>query len=887
MTSFPRSPRLGFKILSSILGRGEHDTLIGDYEEFYLETARTKGTAAARLWYWRQIARFFPAYFVHAWIRSGEVFKNHIITSLRNIRKHKGYSLLNVLGLAIGLAACLLLLLYTKDELSYDRFNDKADRTYRLMALMKRQGQDFNISGAGAPVAASLLRDFPEVEEAVRFRDTDSLRLKYGDLQFRENRVVHADPSFFKVFSVRLVRGDPQTALAEPRTMVLSRATAAKFFGSDDPVGKILRVDDREDYQVTGVFEDIPRPSHFHFDLIISLSTLAESRMPIWMTFNFPTYLVLRQDASVAELEAKLPAYLNSHLGTEVKTAMGTTLEEFLAKSETTLTYRLQPLTKIHLFSTGGMNEFEPGSDIKYVALFGLVALFILILAAENFVNLATARSAGRAKEVGLRKVLGSFRGSLIRQFLVEAVVLSLAAFALALGTVAIALPFFNRMAGKELGLAALGQPLTAAMALGLTLAIGLLAGAYPAFVLSAFRPSPVLRGRPASGVRGGGLRRTLVVFQFAVSVLLIIGTVVVFRQLRFIQATRLGFNKDQVLILNQADLLQDRAAVLKEEMLRHPQVLRASLSGYLPVPSSRRTRLPVAAEGDPEPGKANPLNIWTVDHDYLDTLEMKIVLGRNFSRSFPTDEGAVLVNQAAAKHFGYDAPLGRRLTTVDMDEGAEGMKARLTTFTIIGVVEDFHFESLRAAISPLVVRLGDDHGSLILRIRAGGVAAVLDDLRTRWRTLLPGEPFVFSFLDDRLDDMYKAEFRIGRVFGVFSGLAVFIGCLGLFGLASFTAAKRTKEIGIHRILGATVPTIVRKLVQEYIVLVVLANIIAGPVGYWVMSRWLGGFAYRTGIGWDIFAGTAFLTLAVAVLTVGYHSLKAASASPVSALRYE
>jgi len=814
------------------------------------------------------------------------MLKNYIVTSMRNIRKHKGYSLLNVLGLAIGLAACLLVLLYTKDELSYDRFNVKADRIYRLMAMMKRQGREFNISGAGAPVAAAMLKDFPEVEEALRFREADSLRLKYGDIQSRENRAVYADPSFFNMFSVRLVRGDPQTALAEPRTLVLSRTTAAKYFGPADPLGKVLRVDEGDDYTVTGVYEDIPRASHFHFDLIVSLATLAESRAPLWMTFNFPTYLMLRKGASIAEFEAKLPAYLNTHVNTELKAAMGITIEEFLAKSETTLNYRFQPLTKIHLYSSGGINEFEPGSDIKYVYLFGLVAFFILILAAVNFVNLATARSAGRAKEVGLRKVLGSFRGSLIRQFLVEALVLSLVAFVFAVGMVALALPFFNRMAGKDLDLAALGQPLTGAMALGLALAIGLLAGAYPAFILSAFRPSPVLRGRLASGFRGGRLRRVLVVFQFAVSVLMIIGTVVVFRQLRYVQTTRLGFNKDQVLILNQANLLKDRAAVLKEEMLRHPQVLRASLSGFLPVPSSR-INLPVAAEGDPEPVKANPLNIWIVDHDYLDTLEMKIASGRNFSRSFPTDASAVLINQAAAKYFGYDAPLGRLLTTVDMEEDADGPKPRLTTFTVIGVVEDFHFESLRAAISPLVIRLGDSRGSLILRVKAGGVAAVLEALRAQWRALLPGEPFAYCFLDERFEAIYKTEMRIGRVFAIFAGLAVFIGCLGLFGLASFSTARRIKEIGIHRVLGASIPQIFQRLVREYLFLVAAANIIAWPVAYALMSNWLRGFVYRTGIGWAVFAGTGALTLAVALLTVGFHSIKAASADPAAVLKYE
>ena len=785
------------------------------------------------------------------------------------------------------MAGCLLAVLYIRDEISYDRYNAKADRIHRLTANVLRQGQELVISGAGAPVAQALKEGFPEVEDAVRFRQEGSIRVKAGEASFRELNVVYSEPSFFNIFTVPLLQGDPRTALASRRTLVLSRTTAAKYFGRDNPLGKTVVIDGADEWTVTGVFEDIPRASHFHFDIILSFASLDVEKDPIessWMSFNFQTYVLFREGASPRDLESKLDSLIMSHLAPEIKQKMGISVEDFLKRSGMRIENRLQRLTDIHLRGGDGIAEFEANSDIKYISLFTAVSLFVLLLAVVNFVNLATARSSGRAKEVGIRKVLGSFRRDLIGQFLLESLVFSLIAFLFAVLLVRLALPLFNQLAGKQMDVALLATPGIAASALGLVVGIALLAGAYPAFFISAFIPAPVLKGELRQGMKGGLVRRCLVVFQFAVSVVLVVGTLVVFRQLRYIQNEKVGFNRNQVLVLDNTSLIGAKADALKEEMRAYPRVVKASLSGFLPVPSSR-ARMTIAAEGDPDGRNAPPIAVWTVDHDYLDTLEMTLASGRNFSREMGTDSGAVILNQAAVRHFQFDDPVGKRVVLHDL--GSDRQSFIQQPYTVIGVVEDFNYESLRAAVEPMMLRLGTSRGKLILRVKGEDLAGTIETLRDKWAEFAPGEPFEYFFLDERFDKMYASELRIGRIFGSFAGLAVFIGCLGLFGLAAFSAAKRTKEIGIHKVFGATVPDVLRLLVREYVVLVALANLIAWPVAYLIMSDWLRDFAYRTGIGWAGFVGTGLGTVAVALLTVGFQSIKAASASPIETLKYE
>jgi putative ABC transport system permease protein len=882
-----RMSRLGRKVLSAVLGRGEHFTVIGDLEEIHAEIAREKGPFRAGAWYWGQILRSIPAYASHLVYWSGVMLKNYFVTTLRTIKKQKAFTFINVLGLAIGMAACLLALLYIRDEFSYDMYNLKADRIHRVGARVVRQGQEFNISGACAPLARHLKDNFPEVEDAVRMRQGDSIRLKAGEASFRESKVVYSEPSFFNIFTVPLLQGDPETALASRRSLVLSRTAAAKYFGKANPVGKTVLIDGAEEWAVTGVFEDIPRTSHFHFDVIRSFASLDVEKDPLegsWMSFNYQTYVLFREGASTRDLAGKLDSVIMSRMAPEVKQMMGISVEDFLKRSGMQIENRLQPLRDIHLRSGDGISEFEANGDIKSIALFSAVSLFILLLAAVNFVNLATARSSGRAKEVGVRKVLGSLRRDLVGQFLLESLVFSLIALLFAVLLVWLALPVFNQLSGKDMEASLLATPGMAAAALGLVLLIALLAGAYPAFYISAFRPAPILKGEQRTILGGGLLRRALVVFQFAVSIVLIVGTLVVFRQLRYIRSEKVGFNRDQVLVLDNVNLLGTKAEAFKEEMLAYPRVVKASLSSFLPVPSARNVII-VAAENDPDGRNAPPVAFWTVDHDYIETLEMKLVAGRNFSRELATDTEAVILNEAAVRKFQFDAPLGKRVVSYDV--GADGQDFVQKTLSVVGVVEDFNFESLRTAVEPLVLRLGPSRGKLILRVRAGDMKGTIDALRRKWAAFAPAEPFEYFFLDDRFNTMYGSELRTGRVFGSFAGLAVLIGCLGLFGLAAFSAAKRTREIGIHKVFGATVPDVLKLLVREYVLLVVAANVVAWPIAFLMMSAWLRNFAYRTGVGWEGFVGTGLATLVLAVLTVGFQSVKAASASPAEALKYE
>ncbi len=816
------------------------------------------------------------------------MFLNYFKVAFRNLSRTKGYTLITLSGLAIGITACLLAFLYIQDELNYDRFNEKSERIFRIATHMVREGREINFIGAGSPAAKTMMEEFPEIENAVRFRDEGSVKVQVGASVFREGKVIYSDPSFFDVFSVPLLKGDRGAVLKAPRTVVLSRTTAEKYFGSTDPVGKMLRIDDQADWQVSGIFADIPRTSHFHFDLIVSFSTLDLTTIPTmssWMSFNFQTYLLLRPGASASDLEAKLPLLFATHLAPEIKQFMGTSLDDFMTKAKMKLDYSLQPLAAIHLRSNYDGGEFEPNSDIKYIFLFSAVSLFILILAIINFINLSTARSISRAKEVGLRKVLGSFRLDLVKQFLTESLVLCLLAMAIACLLTVIVLPLFNSLTAKELAVSALANPAAIAVIMALTLLVTILAGAYPAFLLSAFRPAAILRGHAGSATGKGRLRRGLVVFQFAVSAVMIIGTLVVFRQLHYIQYKKLGFDKEHVLILRQCHLLGSHAETLKQEVMRIPQVASATLSSFLPVPSAR-ARLPIARSDNPNPRQAFPVSFWRIDEDYIDTLGMKIVAGRNFSAQLGGEARAILINQAAVRHFGLKKPLGQTLIMMDMDAEKPGAMVQVPC-TIIGVVEDFHYESLREAIAPLVLRREQSRGNLVMRLKPGPIASVIKTLKGKWTALLPGEPFEYAFLDESFDALYTSEMRIGRIFAVFAALAVLIGCLGLFGLASFSAAKRTKEIGVRKVLGATAREMALLLVRDYVMLVTLANLIAWPVAYYLMQRWLQNFAYRTSLSITLFIFSGLLGLAIALLTVGYQAVRAARANPVDSLRYE
>jgi putative ABC transport system permease protein len=872
-------PPLAEHLVSRALDEAERSARLGDLEERYQYLVNERGERRARAWYRRQALQLVILAVINHILWSCIMFKNNLVIAWRNIKRHKGYSFINISGLAIGMACCLLILMFVNDELNYDAFNEKASRIYRVAGSFFYGGRGFDIAVAPAPMAQALIDEFPEVENAVRFRQSGKYIFRYGDNAFRETRVSYVDPSFFDIFSIPLLKGNPDTALSDPNMLIMSRKTAQKYFADEDPIGKALRLNDRTDYIVTGVFEEIPGNSHFHFDVLIAMTSLEESKSDFWLSNNFQTYILLHEGADPELLEAKFPDMLVKYMDPQFEAAMGKSMEKLVKENEFKAEFFLQPLQDIHLHSDL-VAEMEPTSDVKYVLIFTAVAFFILIIAAINYLNLSTARSAGRAREVGIRKVLGSARFQLIRQFLTESMMLCLVSLVLALGLMRLAFSFFNSLSGKFLSMTDLGNPVMMAVLVSVTIIVGILAGSYSSFFISAYQPVNVLKGQLKSGFRTGWLRNGLVVFQFSSSIVLIIGTFVVYNQLHYIQNKRLGYDKEQVIILNNTYLLGDQAETFKNQMLTYPQIVNASISGYLPVPSNNNISA-VLPEGEINSQKATSMENWIVDYDYITTMGMKIVEGRDFSREFSSDNRTALINQATARQFDWAQPVGKRIGRVISDQGD------IELYEVIGVVEDFHFETLKETIGPLVMFLGENNDNISFRVETEDISGTIGQLQKEWKKFLPNQPFEYSFLDERFANMYQTEQRIGQIFGVFAGFAVFIGCLGLFGLAAFTAEQRTKEIGIRKVLGATSPNIVRLMTREFVFLIAVANVIAWPVAFWVMKEWLEDFSYRVSMSIWVFVGAGSLTLLIALLTVGYQAVKAAIANPADSIRYE
>lgn len=805
------------------------------------------------------------------------MFKNYLKVAVRSLFKNKFYSLLNISGLAIGVAACLMITLFVLDEVSYDKYYKKADRIYRMKANGAMNGNAFDIAVVGPSVGETMLADLPQVENYGRFRQNGSPFIKHGDNVFKEEKFVWADNAILDIFDFQMLEGDVTSALLEPRALVMSESAAKKYFGDEPALGKIVRFRSTDGYKVTGVYKDIPSNTHFDFDVMGSIVTIDESRQKMWLSMNFQTYLVLKEGASVDELRAAMPDMMSKYIGPEVKQFMQVEWEE-LASTGNEFAMDFQPVGDIHLHSDL-QAELAPNSDVKYVYIFSAIAAFILLIACINFMNLSTARSARRAKEVGVRKVMGSLKGQLVNQFLAESIVISGISFLLAIGIAYFGLPFFNNLANKTLRIP-FADPMFYVSTFGAIFVIGLLAGSYPAFFLSAFQPVKVLKGSINSGMKSGKLRSALVVVQFCASIFLVIGTVVILQQLNYIQNKKLGFSKEQVIIVNDAYLAGENAAVLKERMESYPEVSSASLSGFIPTPSSRNNSAFVKGM---VPSRENTVLMgqWTIDHEYFETMGMEIIQGRAFSKDLVTDSTACIINESAAKQLGWSDPINQTIGQfVDMQGTLRGLK-------VVGVVKDFHFESLRTHITPLLLQLGNSTGLLNIKAQTDDYAGLLAKIENDWNELAPNQPFETSFLDERFTRIYDAEQRTGNIFAVFAGLALLIACLGLFGLAAFTAENRIKEVGIRKVLGASVGQIVYMLSNEMGKLVLVAFVIAAPLAYFFMDDWLQDFQYRTNIGWWIFAVTAFGALFIAVATMSYQSLKAATSNPVKSLRSE
>jgi putative ABC transport system permease protein len=806
------------------------------------------------------------------------MFRNYLRIALRNLRRNKVFTAINVLGLALGLATCMVILLFVQHELSYDRYNEKADQIVRVVIKGRMQGDDLKEAHVMPPVAAALKKEYPEVLDATRIRDMGCPRVAYGDKLLRDDRLAFVDSNFFRVFTLPLVKGNARTVLLQPYSVVITREVAKKYFGDADPIGKVLVFKDANtSLTVTGLMDAVPEASHFHFGLFASMSSLQEARSDSWMESNFFTYLVLRKGYDYHKLEARLPQTVDSYMAPQMERALHMTLTQFRQNGSSIGLY-LQPLTDIHLHSDL-TQDLEPYGDIQYVYIFSVIAVFILLIACINFMNLSTAGAAKRSREVGIRKVLGSEQRQLIQQFLSESLLLTALALVLALVIVWSVLPLFNQLTGQQLKRELTRSPWLIPGLLLAGLFTGLLAGSYPAFFLSAFNPIAVLKTRSGGDHKSAGLRSGLVVFQFFISICLIIGTAVVYQQLSYIQHKQLGYDRDKVVVVEETYWLGKNLNAFREQLRQDPRIASVSASEYLPAGTSDNNNFFVWP--DDESLRLIKSIRYGVDENYLGTLRMSLAAGRNFSREFGADSTAAIVNETAARAFGWaaDAAIGHTLSKF------EGEVKK--TWHVVGVVKDFNFKSLHQRITPVVMVLDRMDGTTIARIRTDDIPGVLASMRKNWNFLTAEAPFSYSFLDDRYNQMYKNDRHTGILLTIFAGLTIFVACLGLFGLATFTAEQRTKEIGIRKVLGADVKGIVALLASGFLRLVALAFVLAAPVAWFFMNKWLQDFAYPVSIGYGVFLLAAGIAFVIALLTISVRAIRAATANPVKSLRSE
>lgn len=809
------------------------------------------------------------------------MIRNYIKTAIRSLRKNKGFTTINILGLALGLATCLLIVLYVADELSYDRYNDKAGRIYRVNEDLKLGDNSVKYAVCMAPLAKTLTAEYPYVENATRIKNAGTSHVKKGILNISENRIAFADPSLFDVFTLPMINGNPASALVEPNSVVITETTSKKYFNSTNVVGKTLLFNDNTLCKVTGVIKDVPQQSHFNFDFFISMSSFPDSRSTEWLRSDYNTYVLLKDKSYAKQLEASFPALLEKFSGPQMKSELKMSIAEF-EKRGSFFRLNLIPLTDIHLKSSIS-GELGSNGTKQYIYIFLLIAVFILLIACVNFMNLSTARSSNRAREVGVRKVLGSARKHLIAQFLTESVLVTVIATVLAFVVALFLLPLFNQLSGKALAINAASLSWIVPSLLFVALFVGILSGSYPAFYLSAFQPVDVLKGKLATGFKGGRLRSFFVVFQFSISILLIIGTLVIYNQLNYIQTKNLGYNRNQVLVIKNVFELNNQAKLFKQKVKEIPGVINATMTGFLPTSGFKSTSIYYRDATLNEKTSMFPQS-WQVDEDYVPTLDMKMAAGRNFSKDMPTDSAGVVINQAAAKFLGFKDPVN---SIIYRSMGSQHDMAHMKQYRILGVVKDFNFNSLHENITPVILTLADDNGGLSIRVNTDNLTSLLAQITSVWKELNPNVQVNYSFMDQDFDATYRTEQRTGQLFIIFTTLAIVIACLGLFGLAAYAAEQRTKEIGIRKVLGASVTAIAGMLSVDFVKLVGISILIASPMAWYLMNKWLQDFAYRISIQWWMLVVAGVAALLIAIITVSFQSIKAAIANPVDSLKNE
>ncbi len=793
------------------------------------------------------------------------MFKNYFKIALRNLWKHRVFSFIIILGLSVGMTACFLIYLYVSFETSYDDFNSKADRIYRVVTDIKTPSDMLHWSSTSGPMAINMRNDFPEVESAIRI-SYQSFLVKKGDIKFQEKNTIMADSTLFNIFDFPLIYGDKKTALKEPMSIVLSQTAAKKYFGDENPVGKqVLLTGAAINSTITGVMKDIPENSQIKADMIVSMSSQKQvngySLDSGWSSFNLTSYILLKQGTNPATLAAKFPKFLDFHTGKQLKDA------------QMSFTLFLEPLREVYLRST---RDDSASGNIYNVYIFSIIAIFILLIACINFINLTTARSAERAKEVGIRKVAGAERTQLMRQFIGESILLCMIAFVITVILSIILIPLFNQLAGKTISTGFFQHPSNVLLLFLTALGIGCIAGIYPALVLSSYKPIVVLKGRFATGVKGILLRQVLVVLQFTISIALIISTIVVYNQMKYMRNQQLGFDKDHLMIIDtNGDSNKD---AFKQSLSTVPGVLSTSYCSSVPGNGNSTAYSKVQNKnGDMQTAS---LDVYFVDFDYLSQYKMQVIAGRGFSKQFGTDTTqAMVINESTAKLLGYTSPqqaIGR-----NFDQwGRQGK--------IIGVIKDFHYQSLQQPIRPLTMRIEPGGYQFIsIKVASTNLPSTIKSIETNWNKIIPNRPFDYTFLDESFDKQYRAEDRFGNLFLNFAILAIFISCLGLLGLASYSTIQRTKEIGVRKVMGASVSNIVNLLSKDFLKLVLIAFLIATPIAAIGMYKWLQGFAYRMNLSVWTFLLAGIMATLIAFITVSYQAIKAAIANPVKSLRTE
>ena len=805
------------------------------------------------------------------------MLKNLLKHSVRSFKRQRSYIIINILGLSIGIACSLLITLYILNEATYDRYNLKKDRIFRTILNGKIGGQEITIFASPAIMGPTLVKEFPEVEDFLRMADGGPTVLEYNNQTFSENDLIEVDSSFFNFFSIPVLKGDPGNLLNEPHKAVLSESTAKKIFGNEDPIDKQIKIGtDTIRYTVSGVMADIPEKTHFKANVITSFMTNPRSQNPVWLSNSFSTYLLLKPNTTYKTIDEKFPDLLVKYVGPEVEKYMGIPLDEF-DKQGNLYRFYLQNLKDIHL-DPSIQQHFKSAVDPKYLEIFGAIAILIVLIAAINFMNLATAQASRRAKEVGIKKVGGSTRGMLITQFLSESFMLTLGALIFAIMLIKISLPYFGDILDINLKLGLLSNWYTIPALVLFSLFVGILAGSYPSFYLSSFNPYEVLKGSLKSSSKNSNLRRILVVFQFAVSILLIIGTMVMYRQINYMLNKDVGFKKDQLLVIDRAHAIGQRMKTFKAE-IREIQGVE-NISSSTAVPGRNNNNNGYGIEGRSEESFLLTTN-W-VDYDFIETYGMELASGRTFDESYSSDSSACLVNESAIKNFSLPDPEKTRFI-----EAGEGER---TYRPVLGVVKNFNFESLRNPVNPYIMKVQDRNffwGYITVRLKPGDYAKTIAAIETKWKEFVPNTPLQYYFLDEDFERMYIQEKQNAKMAVIFSILAIFIASLGLFGLTSFTVEQRTKEIGVRKAMGSSIGGIYVEISKEIVILVSISALIAWPVVYYWAGNWLENFYFRINPGMFSFVLGLLIAIGIAVLTISYRILKAARINPAQSLKYE